>query len=299
MGTLTSCGADVALIGNYSVLLKSPASFLAGSTVSDNRAARTNGGQCRGRFTGASGGFAAVASHPEGTEPPYSWVIAKKGGSLAAQRTIIGAGSLTLDLKMGVACEATLTGSGAVNSAAVDLIVEMVASLEGSGTISAAPLQAILAMAATLEGRGEISSAALALIVDMTTTLTGSGVVTGNLSGIASLAAEITSTGEVLSTANVGAAVWAARAADNNDAGSTGELLNNAGAGANPWTTEVESGVTMLQALRVIFAAIGGKVSGAGTTTVTFRNAVVDSKNRIVATVDEDGNRSAITYDLD
>lgn len=154
-------------------------------------------------------------------------------------------------------------------------------------------------MAATLQGSGEISDASLGLIVDMAGTLAGSGAVTGNLTGIASLAAEITSTGEVLSTANVGAAVWNGLATAYNDAGTMGELLNNSGAGANPWTTEIETGVTMLQALRAIFASTGGKVSGAGTTTITFRNAVVDSKDRIVATVDEDGNRSAITYDLD
>lgn len=295
-----SCGGDVALVGNYSVLLKSPASFDAGSTVSNNRAAFNGSGKSRGRFVGADGGgFPGVSSHPQGTEPPYSWIIAQQGGSMAAQRTITGEGSLALDLKKGVACAASLSGDGTITSGAVDLIVEMIASLEGAGTVSAAPLQAILAMAATLAGQGEISSASLGLIVDMTGEITGSGVVTGNLAGIASLAAEITSTGEVLSTANVGSAVWSEMATAFNDAGTMGELLNNSGAGANPWTTEVESGVTMLQALRVIFAQAGGKVSGAGTTTITFRNAVVDSKNRIVATVDEDGNRSAITYDLD
>ena len=45
-------------------------------------------------------------------------------------------------------------------------------------------------------------------------------------------------------------------------------------------------------------AANAAKLSGAATTTITIRNAVADSKDRIVATVDSDGNRSAITYDL-
>jgi hypothetical protein len=50
--------------------------------------------------------------------------------------------------------------------------------------------------------------------------------------------------------------------------------------------------------LRLIAAANAAKLSGAATTTITIRNAVADSKDRIVATVDSDGNRSAITYDL-
>jgi hypothetical protein len=60
----------------------------------------------------------------------------------------------------------------------------------------------------------------------------------------------------------------------------------------------IEPGLTLRQALRLVVAAQAGKVSGAATTTVTIKNAVADNKNRIVATVDADGNRTAITYDL-
>lgn len=52
--------------------------------------------------------------------------------------------------------------------------------------------------------------------------------------------------------------------------------------------------LTVRQALRVFIASLGAKVSGMATTTVTFRNAA-DSANVIVATVDADGNRSAVT----
>lgn len=62
---------------------------------------------------------------------------------------------------------------------------------------------------------------------------------------------------------------------------------------------DVETGLTVRKALRLIAAATAAKVSGAATSTVTIRNAVADDKNRMVATVDGDGNRSAITYDLD
>lgn len=52
--------------------------------------------------------------------------------------------------------------------------------------------------------------------------------------------------------------------------------------------------LTMRQVLRVLVAGMAGKLSGAATTTVTIRNAA-DSANVIVATVDADGNRSAVT----
>jgi hypothetical protein len=60
----------------------------------------------------------------------------------------------------------------------------------------------------------------------------------------------------------------------------------------------VETGLTPRQALRLMVAALAGKLSGAATTTVVIRNAVADSKDRITATVDADGNRSAVTLDL-
>lgn len=60
----------------------------------------------------------------------------------------------------------------------------------------------------------------------------------------------------------------------------------------------IETSLTPREALKVIAAAAGGKLSGAATTTVLIRNAKADSKNRITATVDSDGNRSAVTLDL-
>ena len=46
-----------------------------------------------------------------------------------------------------------------------------------------------------------------------------------------------------------------------------------------------------------MLAALVGKLSGAATTTVTIRD-VNDTKNRIIATVDADGNRTAVTEDV-
>lgn len=59
----------------------------------------------------------------------------------------------------------------------------------------------------------------------------------------------------------------------------------------------VETGRTLRQALRLILAALAGKLSGAATATITIRDSN-DGKNRIVATVDADGNRTAVTYDV-
>lgn len=59
----------------------------------------------------------------------------------------------------------------------------------------------------------------------------------------------------------------------------------------------VDGTVTLAQSLRLVNAALGGKVSGADTTNETFRD-LADTKNRIVNTVDASGNRTVVTLDL-
>ncbi len=58
----------------------------------------------------------------------------------------------------------------------------------------------------------------------------------------------------------------------------------------------IETSITLRQAVRLILAASAGELSGAATTTITIRN-VGDTKNRITATVDADGNRTAVSVD--
>ncbi len=58
----------------------------------------------------------------------------------------------------------------------------------------------------------------------------------------------------------------------------------------------IEGTLTLRQAVRIFLSALAGKSSGGGTSTITFRD-LADTKNRISATVDADGNRTAVTLD--
>lgn len=73
-------------------------------------------------------------------------------------------------------------------------------------------------------------------------------------------------------------------------------ILTNLADAILDFTAGVETNFTLRQALRLMFSALVGKVSGAGTTSIAFRD-VNDTKNRLVATVDTVGNRSAVTKD--
>lgn len=67
---------------------------------------------------------------------------------------------------------------------------------------------------------------------------------------------------------------------------------------AGVWGHILEGTLTTAQAFRGIAATAFGKVFGAPTSTISIRDTT-DSKDRIVATTDANGNRTTITTDLD
>lgn len=77
-------------------------------------------------------------------------------------------------------------------------------------------------------------------------------------------------------------------------AGTGGVALTAAGLDA----ITIESGINARQCLQAVLAAVAGVLSGAATTTITIKNPA-GGPTRITATVDADGNRSAITLNLD
>lgn len=58
----------------------------------------------------------------------------------------------------------------------------------------------------------------------------------------------------------------------------------------------IENGITQLEAMRLILSALLGKVFGAGTSQMTFRDTA-DTKDRITAVVDAQGNRRVVDLD--
>jgi hypothetical protein len=79
------------------------------------------------------------------------------------------------------------------------------------------------------------------------------------------------------------------------DTGTDGVVLAS-GAIGSIHDEVIEGALTHRQVIRLVLAAVAGKLSGAATTTVAIRD-VADAKDRITATVDADGNRTAVTLD--
>ena len=222
-------------------------------------------------ISGAS--IANKNAFPVGALHPIAWVLPIKAGGLSARKAILGEGDLTGSVAGGKNAEAVIAGVGTF-TAIGQLVVSLAATIAGSGTISGADLKAFLNAVAALSGSGGLT-AQIGALADLSTAIAGTGTVAGTtvLTALGTLAAQINVTGDVLTSANVANAILDA-------------------------VDGVEDGLTVRHALRLIAAATAGKLSGAATTTITIRNAFVDDKDRIIATVTGDGDRTAITYDL-
>jgi hypothetical protein len=138
------------------------------------------------------------------------------------------------------------------------------------------------AAGAGLTAVGDTRLANLDATISSRSTFAGGAVasVTGNVGG-----------NVVGSVASVTAPVTAGTVSDK-----TGYELSSTGVAAI-WAYVVEGSISAVQAVRGLMASAFGKLSGAATSTVTIRNAS-DTKDTITATVDADGNRSAVTKDL-
>ncbi len=142
-----------------------------------------------------------------------------------------------------------------------------------------------------------VSTVARVLLVDTASVVNVATTVTGGVT-VATYAAGMAPNTQVLSTtANklVTDASGFVTVGTNND--KTGYRLSATGVDDVLDEAIGDSTVTMRQALKAAVSALAGKLSGAGTTTVTIRN-VADDTDVIVATVDATGNRSAVALTL-
>lgn len=255
----------MALIGNYSVLNKHPGFQIAGSSISDVRSQFNKNGSMRNMYLT----FGPKNAVPNGYLPPYSWVLPITGGGLASYTLSYGAIS---QATANLAGARNLVGSAVLEIVVSNATLDQIVSGEGSASLVMAVSNAALAAAAGATASGTmtivVSDALLGAIFSVTATSTMSASADDKT---------ITAIGHM--DADAGGATPLS------PEGLAASLLDN---------EDIETGYSLREALRLILAAVAGKVSGAGTATITIRSAT-DGSNRIVATVDSNGNRTAVT----
>ena len=245
-------------------------------------------------------------------------------GTGSGKRGLVGSGGGTAAGRNIAATSeglATVTGTGS-------LVVSGAGTASGVATVTGnvnAALGAVGTTSGSATATGSIK--ALAWAVGQSG---GAGGVSAVIFATGQLQGSITPYTE-LSPQSLAAEVWNATASSYTESGTMGFKVNSAASAGDPWSTSlpgsyapgtagyilgsdlqpdniatrlldiadaIEQELTVRKALRLVSASLAGKMSGLDGSTVTIRSAYADDKARIVASVDEFGNRSALTYDL-
>ncbi len=284
------------LIGNQSVLFKSPDKRLSGTSGAHVAGVGLGGGAVYAAQVKPSdwrkwslrdqSGAAFQAQNrtygkPQGYYTPGSYALPDKSGGMSIGWR--GNGTLTpLTTRLIPAKLATidLTGLGDLDATA-QLVISMLLALTGSGDIDF-DLRALLNASINLTGTGDLDADATGYAA-LQAALSGAGDLDAIVAAYGNMEIDIVVTGTGLTTANVGQAVWAALAASNNDPGTMGEKLNDAGSASNPWTEVLEAGLTAGDFMRLFMSVLAGNAEFNEDGSVTYK-ALDGTTTRISAT---------------
>jgi hypothetical protein len=223
---------------------------------------------------GTALGLAALPSHSAGATGGL-WVLGSNAGNASFSGTITLAAGL--QITPGVWIHGVGTGSG--------------------NNVAALYIEATGGNAAGLEIDGNGTNAATVLVAGAT----GPGVKIAGGSTSGAGVAITNTTGDVVTvTAAAGNGNAVNLTGQGTGAGLKAVLTDLATSAVNDIldaANGVETSFTLRQALRLILSALAGKLSGAATTSVAIRD-VNDTKDRISATVDNSGDRTAVTYNV-
>ena len=266
----------MALHGNYTVFTKTPGRYFSASTTHASGVGSAEatvpanfgrGGALRNWAFQDGNDVLTFLCIPEGYAAE-GWLLPITAGSVSSHEQMVGTATFTGSGARGrngsttISCSASLTATGA-------LVVSGSATIACSASVTGNVLAAVL-------GSATIAGAA---------SLTGTAVAKGFMSSTISCSASLTATRYA-----VGYMAALIQPPTQLEAAEFAQYVLD--------TENVETGLSVRNALRLMAAAMAGELSGAAGTTITIRNAFADDKDRIVATVTSEGNRTAITYDL-
>jgi hypothetical protein len=251
------------LIGNYSVLNKTPSRYLAGNSTAHASGVGTNTMTKPARMKYSdwrkfslqdNAGQTTVtlvktAAKPRGYYPQGAYALPTKAGEMAAW--IEGGNTVTASMLLGKLMTAALTGSSDASGTA-GLVIGMIANLTANGALTAtAALR--LNMLADLEANGA-ASGTMTGIASLLAALTGNGTAAGStMTGIGFMEADITTAGGALTVGAIASAVWDEALASHTNPGSTGEALSAAGSAGDPWITTLPGTYSTAQAGGILY----------------------------------------------
>ena len=157
----------MALIGNRSVLLKSPGRFLSGTVASIERNNFSTAGQIASRFQSMSPIFGGI---PSGHLAPSSWSLPRTAGGMSSTNF---AGAALTASGAGVG-GITTTGSAAIVIGVPDAAGQLIASAVGSAALSLATNNPLLTASLNAVGSASFTLSAATATLGAEANLTGS-----------------------------------------------------------------------------------------------------------------------------
>ena len=258
----------MALIGNRSVLHKSPGRFLSGTVASIERSNFNKPGMLANRFQSMSYVFGGL---PTGHLAPSSWSLPRTGGAMSSRNEAVIDFAASGNAAQGI----NLSGSASIVFD-VDGLAAAIASASGSASIvftvagnAVAPLSAIGTAAILFTATGQLSAPAS---VAGTTTITFAGAaVTGAIGHMVAEPIDAALTPDVIA-----AAVWAyvTRTLTSGGGGGGGATAEEVWEYATR-TLTVDSGLTVQQAAQLaeLWRLAGLDIANPMTVTPTTRVA--------------------------
>lgn len=256
----------MALIGNRSVLHKSPGRFLSGTVASIERSNYSKGGMVAGRFQSLS---PILGGMPTGHLSPSSWSLPRTAGALSA----INSATITITpADLNLAEGRNIEASSTITFSVPDADLQLVVSATGDATITFSQSGAL---AGALYATGEatltftVDAATLGAVIDAIGAASFSMTATATPKAIGVLEGDITPFTE-LSPQSLADAVW---------------------------NRVLEAGFTAQELMQILSAVAAGKTdidtSGADPV-VTFRD-LGDTADRVTATMTGSERTTVVT----
>ena len=208
------------------------------------------------------------------------------------ETAILTASSIGLKVKTNL--DAAITTRSSHAAADIWAVATRALTDKADFALSAAGIQAIWnALTSGMITAGSIGKKLADWVVGTIDTYTGNTKQTGDAFARLGAPAGVSVSADIAAVKSDSGAILA-------DTGTDGVVVNAAGLAADAvdeiLDEVVEGTITVRQAIRILLSGMAGKSTGGGTATLTFRD-VADLKARITATVDANGNRTAITRD--
>jgi len=215
----------VALLGNISLLHKSPAKYTTGTVGFNDRANWNKPGQMRNRGNLTLSTLWAYDAIPSGTYAGRAYFAPQKAGRLVTRSAFGIDASATGAMGLPGAASATITlDASAIGGLFAGGVASCTITFTASGSI--AGLAAGSAAATIGVSASAVPGATAWGVANGAFSVSGTAVAYGLAYGSAS-----TVDNSVMTPASITAAVWSAVAADSNVAGSMGAKLNSAASG--------------------------------------------------------------------